>query len=205
MIELYYSPGTVALSVHIALEELGVPYRAKRLDFAAREQRGQDYLALNPKGRVPLLRTDEGDLTETPAILTYLADTHPERASLSQAPFDRAQALSFMTYLAATVHVNHAHRHRGARWTDDAAAQAAMRAKVPQTMRESFDLIEGSMFRGPWAMGADYTICDPYLFTVSRWLKGDGVDIDEFPQVARHAREMRARPAVQAVLPLHEG
>lgn len=205
MSTLYYAPGTVALAVHITLEELGVPYDTERLDFRAGEQRGAPYLAKNPKGRVPLLSTPQGDLTETLAILAYLADSQPGAGLLPADPFDRARALSFMTYLASTVHVNHAHLMRGSRWTDDAEAQKALAAKVPQTMRESFQLIEDSLIAGPWVLGEGYSVCDPYLFTIGRWLKGDGVEIADFPKVAAHHAAMRERPAVQAVLPLHGG
>jgi glutathione S-transferase len=87
---------------------------------------------------------------------------------------------------------------------DDQAAIEAMQKKVPQTMTECFNLIETQMFRGPSVMGEHYSISDCYLFTISRWLEGDGVDVNLFPKVTDHARRMRERPAVQRVLPLHQ-
>jgi glutathione S-transferase len=78
-----------------------------------------------------------------------------------------------------------------------------MQAKVPQTMGECFGLLEAEMFEGPWVMGGQYTICDPYLFTISNWLEGDGVDPDEFPSIAAHNRRMRERPAVARVAAIH--
>ena len=78
-----------------------------------------------------------------------------------------------------------------------------MKAKVPQTMSECFDLIEGEMLKGPWVMGEDYSIGDAYLFTVSRWLEGDGVDINQFPRVADHFQRMLKRPAVQKIIALY--
>jgi glutathione S-transferase len=98
------------------------------------------------------------------------------------------------------VHVAHAHRLRGSRWADDEAAIEAMKKKVPQSVGECFDLIEREMFAGPWVMGDHYTICDPYLFTIARWLEGDGVDITRFPKVHDHYRRMEVRPAVQRAL-----
>jgi glutathione S-transferase len=89
---------------------------------------------------------------------------------------------------------------RGARWADDEAAIEAMRKKVPQTVGDCFDLIEREMIAGPWVMGNDYSICDAYLFTIARWLDGDGVDIGRFPKVRDHYARMSARPAVERAL-----
>jgi glutathione S-transferase len=107
---------------------------------------------------------------------------------------------AFNSYLASTVHVNHAHKHRGARWATLESSFADMRAKVPETMAASFTLIERDFLKGPWVMGEAYTVADAYLFTVSRWLEGDGVDVNRFPRVAAHMRAMEQRPAVQAAL-----
>src|SRR5262249_3768906 len=203
MLKLFYSPGSCALASHIALEEAGATYETVRLDFGANEQRKPEYLAINPKGRVPALATDRGTLTETPAILAYVAQSFP---AARLAPLDDAFAFgriqAFNSYLCATVHVAHAHRFRGYRWVDadDEAALAAMRRKVPQSVGECFDLIEREMFAGPWVMGDSYTISDPYLFTVARWLEGDGVDPARFPKVRAHRQRMAERPAVTAVL-----
>ena len=116
MLELYYSPGSCALASHLALAEADAPYEAVRVDFSANEQRGQTYLAVNPKGRVPALVTDEGVLTETPAILVYIAQRFPERdlAPLTD-PFAFARVQAFNSYLCSTVHVAHAHGGRGYR------------------------------------------------------------------------------------------
>ena len=126
--------------------------------------------------------TERGVLTETPAILAYVAQTHPQ-ANLAPLddPFAFAELQSFISYLCSTVHVAHAHRARGYRWTDDPAAIEAMKKKVPQSVGACFDLIERKMFRGPWVMGEAYTIADPYLFTIARWLEVDSVDPAAFP------------------------
>src|SRR6185436_15008410 len=143
MFKLYYAPGTCALATHIALEEAGAAYEAVRVDFGAQAQRSPQYLAVNPKGRVPALVTDSGTLTETPALLLFVAQSFPaaDLAPLSD-PFALAQVQEFNSYLCATVHVAHAHGRRGARWADDATAIEAMKRKVPATMRECADLIE---------------------------------------------------------------
>lgn len=201
---LYYAPQTCALATHIVLEQVGSPYQVVRLDFKAGEQRSPAFLAINPKGRVPALVTPRGVLTETPALLLYLAQLHPEAglAPLGD-PFALAELQAVNAWLCSTVHVAHAHRPRAYRWADDAAAQAAMQAKVPQNMGECFDWIESALLRGPWMMGEGFTVADPYLYTVSGWLAGDGVDIARYPRVAEHRRRMEELPAVQRVLPLH--
>jgi glutathione S-transferase len=204
MLKLYYAPNTCALASHISLEEAGAAYDAVRINFADGEQRKPEYLAVNPKGRVPALATARGILTETPAILAFVAQSFPAArlAPLDDA-FAFAQVQAFNSYLCSTVHVAHAHRLRGSRWADDETAIEAMKKKVPQSVGDCFDMIEREMMAGPWVMGSDYTISDPYLFTIARWLEGDGVDIRRFPKVHDHYRRMEARPAVQRALSQH--
>ena len=201
MLKLYYSPGSCALASHIALEEAGAAYVAERVDFKNNQQTSPQYLAINPKGRVPVLVTDRGILTETPAILAFIAASFPQaRLAPSDDPFAFAQAQAFNSYLCSTVHVAHAHKGRGYRWANDEASFADMKRKVPQTMGASFALIERDMLRGPWVMGENYTVCDPYLFTISGWLEGDGVDLSRLPRVMEHRKRMSERSAVRKVL-----
>lgn len=200
-VKLFYAPGSCALASHVALEDAGADYEAVRVDFRANEQRSPEYLAVNPKGRVPALATDRGILTETPAILFYVAQRYPrsELAPLDD-PFALAQLQSFNAYLCATVHVAHAHRMRGYRWADDAAAIEAMKKKVPQSVGDCFALIEHEYLRGPWVMGDSYTIADPYLFTLAQWLELDGVDLGKLPKVADHRARMAERPSVRRAI-----
>ncbi len=201
MMKLYYATGTCALASHIALEEAGAEYSTVRINFATHEQRSPEYLAINPKGRVPSLVTDRGILTETPAMLAFIAQSFP-KAKLAPIddPFAFAEVQAFNSYLCSTVHTNHAHRPRATRWADDPAAIEAMKKKVPETMTASFELIETKMMKGPWVMGDTYTVCDPYLFTIAGWLAGDSVDITRFPKVKAHRDRMAERPTVQKVL-----
>ena len=201
MLKLYFAPATCSLASHIALEEAGAPYEAEKVDFKAGGQRAPDYLRLNPKGRVPALVTDRGVLTETPAILAYIGQSFPDSAvGIPKDAFDFARIQAFNAYLCSTVHVAHAHKRRASRWADDAAAQEAMAAKVTANMGDCFELIENTMIAGPYVMGETYSIADPYLFTISGWLEGDGVDIARFPKVLAHRDRMAERPAVKAAL-----
>lgn len=199
MIKLYYAPGSCSLASHITLEEAGADYTVERVNTAANQQQSPEYKAINPKGRVPAMVTDRGVLTETPAILAFIAHSHPKAALAPADPFAYAQMQAFNSYLCSTVHVAHAHKGRGTRWADDPAAIAEMKRKVPESVGACFDLIEKG-FGGPWAMGDAFTVSDPYLFTLSGWMEGDGLDLARYPKVMDHRRRMLGRPAVRKVM-----
>lgn len=201
MLKLYVAPGSCSLASHIALEEAGADYEAERVALGQGAQQRPEFLAINPKGRVPALATDRGIITETPAILTYIAQAFPAAGLAPLAdPFAFAQIQSFNSYLCSTVHVAHAHRMRGSRWSDDPAVIEALKIKVPTNMAACFELIEAQMFAGPWVMGETYSIADPYLFTIAGWLESDGVDPARFPKVQDHSKRMAERPAVNTVM-----
>ncbi len=201
MFTFYWAPNTCALASAIALEAAGASYQAVRVDFARQQQRSAEYLRINPKGRVPALVTERGILTETPALLQFIAQTHP---GARLAPLDDAFALAHMnafnSYLCSTVHVAHSHRMRGSRWADDPAALEAMKRKVPQSVGECFELIEREFLAGPWVLGEHYSVSDMYLFTLAQWLEADGVDPARLPKVSAHRQRMRADPVVARVL-----
>ena len=201
MMKFFYVPHTCSLASHIALEEAGAEYEAIRMDFAKADQKKPEYLAINPKARVPALVTEQGVLTETPALLVYIAQRYPHsKLAPIEDPFALAQVQAFNSYLCSTVHVAHAHRVRGYRWADDEAAFESMRRKTPQAVTECFSLIERDMLRGPFVMGETFTICDLYLFTLAQWLEGDGVDVDSLPKVKDHRRRISERPIVKKVM-----
>ena len=201
MLDFYYAPHTCALATHIVLEEVGAAYTARRINFANNEQQSPAYLAINPKGRVPALVTDRGILTETPAMLVYVAQSFPSAklAPMSDS-FLFAQVQSFNSYLCSTLHVAHAHRMRGHRWADDATSFADMQRKVPKSVGACFELIEREMLAGPWVMGEAYTVCDPYLFTLAQWMERDGVDPVRFPKVSAHRQRVAERAAVRKAI-----
>src|ERR1700736_3183376 len=206
MFKLYYAPGTCALASHIALQEAGAAYTTERVDFKANQQNSPEYLAINPKGRVPTLVTDRGVLTETPAMLAFIAQSFPQaKLAPLDDPFEFAKVQAFNSYLCSTVHVAHAHKLRGARWATEETTFADMKRMVPKTVGACFALIERDMLKGPWVMGERYTICDPYLYTLAGWLEGDSVDIATLPKVADHRKRMSERPAVQKVMAEQQG
>jgi glutathione S-transferase len=200
----YYAPLSCALATHIVLEHIGADYEAEKLNLRENDQNAPGYLAINPKGRVPALITDQGILTETPALLLYLAQTFP---AARLAPLDDAFALAQMqsinSWFCSTVHVHHAHGARGRRWSDDLDAQKSMKAKVAENMTGAAELIEKEILRGPWVMGDQFTVADAYLFTMTSWMQGDGVDMTKFPKLADHFARMLEIPAVKIIAPLH--
>jgi len=203
VLTLYYAAHTCSLATHVALEEAGADYSTVRIDFAKAQQRSPEYLKVNPKGRVPALVTDRGILTETPAMLVYVAQTFPAaRLAPINDAFAFAEVQAFNSYLCSSLHVAHAHRMRGSRWVDagDKAAIAAMQRKVPQSVAAHYELIERELLKGPWVMGERYTICDPYLFTLAQWLEDDGVGPTRFPRVIDHRRRMSERAAVRKAI-----
>ena len=203
MLKLYYAAHTCSLATHIVLEEVGADYSTVRVDFAQEQQKSPEFLKVNPKARVPALVTDRGILTETPAMLVYVAQSFPKsRLALMDDPFAFAQVQAFNSYLCSHLHVAHAHRMRGHRWVDadDKASIAAMQRKVPESVGAAYELVEREMLKGPWVMGEHYTICDPYLFTLAQWLEKDGVDPARVPRVADHRRRMSERPGVKKAI-----
>ncbi len=204
MLQLYYARNSCALATHIALEEVGADYSTVRVDFDKAEQRSPDYLKINPKGRVPSLVTDRGILTETPALLVFVAQLFPgANLALIDEPFAFARVQSFNAFICSTLHPAHAHMRRGSRWVDpdDTHSLEAMKRKVPQTVGDAFGLIEREMLQGPWVMGERYTICDPYLFTMARLtIERDGVDPKKLPRVIEHRARVGERAAVKRAL-----
>ena len=201
MLELYMDPKSVAIAPLILLEEVEADYTISLIDISLGQQNQSDFIAINPKKRVPALVTENGVLTETPAIMIYIAQKFGSSSLLgNHDPFIFAKIQEFNSYLASTVHVAHAHRLRGSRWTDNYDAIEALKNKVPESMALSIDPIENNLHPGSWVMGNVYTICDPYLYAVSSWLEDDGVNTKYFPKVIDHRARVSHRTATKAAI-----
>lgn len=194
--KLYYAKGTIATATAIALYEAGIAFEPIRLDFAAAEQRQPGYHAINPKGRVPALVTDQGILTENGALLDYIADIAPQAGLRPDDPFEAAKMRETMYYIAATMHVNHAHKTRGHRWADSEAAVADMKAKVTETMTESATHVETHVLTGPYVLGERLSLADPCLYVACGWLEGDGVKTADFPKITAFLEAMNGRASI---------
>ncbi|MFW8635961.1 glutathione S-transferase family protein [Cribrihabitans pelagius] len=195
--QLYYAPGTISVAVALALEEAGLEYEAVKIDFAAKEQASSAYAQINPKGRVPALAVEGGILTETGALLDYIADLAPEAGLRPADPLLCARMREVMYYLASTMHVNHAHRLRGARWARERASWKDMQAQVPKTMAASCAYISQYGLRGPFVLGEELSLADCYLYVVCTWLDGDGVKVEDYPRIAEFMAAMQARASMQ--------
>lgn len=197
---LYTVPGSCSFASHVALEMAGADYEVR---LAPREEgrTAESFFEINPKGRVPALVAPEGVLTETPAILCYIAQIYPRaRLAPMENPWLFARVQSFCAYLCSTVHVAHAHGHRGYRWADEDSSFQDMSRKVPRTMGDCFGLIEHEMLQGPWVLGETFSICDIYLLAIARWLEADKVDTSSLGNVLDHRVRMLQLPKVQHVL-----
>ncbi len=194
MLRLHYAPRTISVAVAITLEEIGTPYEAVRVDFATAEQAQEDYRRINPKGRVPALETPDGILTETGALLEYVAPT-----LIPADPYAAAKMRELMCYLNGTMHPHHAHGLRGERWADQESSFADMKQKVPERMADCCTYLEEQLPALPFPIGQMQVLSDPYLYVVLTWLKGDGVDIEDHPVLAQFQHQMNTQASVQAV------
>jgi len=128
---------------------------------------------------------------------------YPEKQLAPQEPFELAKAQELNMYIASTIHVGHAHKRRGSRWVDDQAALKGMSSKVAENMSSYAKVIENNYFVGPWVLGEKFSMCDPYLTLVSRWLKNDGVSLDNFKKLKEHSEMMFTRFSVQETLKIY--
>ena len=194
MLKLYYAPRTISVAIAIVLEELGIPHETVRVDFATAEQTKQDYREINPKGRVPALETPDGMLTETPAIIEYVA---PQL--VPDDPYAAAKMRELMAYLNGTMHPHHAHGLRGERWAEEQSSFADMKRMVPKRMADCAAHLEEYLPSLPFPVGALQVLSDAYLYVVLTWLPGDGVDITQFPRLEAFQHQMNTKASVQAV------
>lgn len=195
--KLYYSPGACSLSPHIILRETGSAFELERVDVASKKtEHGEDYRQVNPKGYVPALRLDDGEvLTEGAAIVQYIADA---RAADDLAPrtgtLERARLQEHLNFVASELH-----KAFGPLFS--AEASAAARAAAPGNVGRRFDHIESILGNGrPYLLGERFSVADAYLFVVSSWAIPTGIGLDRWPRLSAFVGRVRSRPAVQAAL-----
>ena len=178
MLTLYFAPGSSSMAPHIALHEIGVAFEAKALSFARRENRSAAYLQLNPEGKVPTLLIDGRPLTEVAAILFYLAKRFPAAGLLPSNDQEAdAQAISWMSFIAATLH--------------------PARARGLDYARRIYALADRRLGQQTWALES-YSIVDIHLFRLYwRFYNSLRPPADEFANLQRHYQRMLARPAVR--------
>jgi glutathione S-transferase len=200
VMRLYYAPGASSLAPHIVLEEAGARFELSRVDFAANQQVGAEYLRINGKGRVPALAEGAWILTEAPAILRYIAARHPAAGLWPWDPREEARCAEWLNWLSSTIHVAFAHVRRAGRYATDPRAVDDVAATAKRTCRELWRAVDAAIGEGPWAIGGRYSVADPLLLVYWTWGRGPHLGFDvaaDFPHWTAHARRLAARPAVQ--------
>jgi len=199
-IKLYYAPGACSLASHIALEESGLTYETQRLNLANGDQRQPEYLKLNPRGRVPTLVVDGKVMTENVGIVTYIAGGYPKAKIWPKDTWHQAKAVSTMAWLSNTVHPAYGHYFRPARYADDEASQASLKAKGKETFEGCLREIDGLLEGRKWAIGEHFTVVDGYLVVFYRWGNRAGLPVKALKNYTALIERVLERPAVSKVM-----
>jgi glutathione S-transferase len=204
-LRLFYSPGACSLVPSIALEETGAAFEPVLTRLSDGAQRAPDFLALNPKGRVPVLTDGDLVVTENPAILRYVARLFPETALWPEDPIEDARCAEWLAWCSSGLHIAYAHIRRPERYATGEEARAEVVAKGRETCRDVWRQVEAKLAasRSPWAAGERYSVADPYVFLFWTWGRGPALGFDmptDFPAWTAHAGRMAERPAVRRAL-----
>jgi glutathione S-transferase len=194
--KLYYSPGACSLSPHIALREAGLAFDLVRVDLKTKKTKdGEDFTKVNPKGFVPALQLDSGDvLTEGPAVVQFIADQNPDAALAPKAgTMDRYRLQELLNFISTEL-------HKGFSPLFNPATPEEWKTQVKATLGKRFDDVVERLGNGPYLMGERFTVADGYLFTVLSWHKYTGIDLSGWPALVAYVGRVAARPAVQEAL-----
>jgi glutathione S-transferase len=194
--KLYYSPGACSLAPHIVAHELGIPLDLAKVDTKTQKvDGGDDYSAINPKGYVPTLQLDDGQLlTEGPVISQYLADRRPE-AGLVPAPgtMERYRLLEILGFLNSEIHAN-----CGPLFNPQLPAES--RQDRIQRLQKRYKVVERELTGRDYLLGSAFTVADAYLFVLTTWATVLKIDLSPYPNTLAFQKRVAARPAVQAAL-----
>jgi glutathione S-transferase len=194
--KLYYSSGACSLSPHIVALEAGIALQLEKVDGKAkRTESGQDFWQINPKGYVPALVLDNGELlTEGPAIVQYLADLKPESGlAPANGTLARYRLQEVLGYINSELHKTYSPLFKP-------ETPAEVRQERKDYLRKRYMLLEGVLTKQPWLLGEHFTVADAYLFTVNNWAKYVDLDLSEFTALAAFQQRVAARPSVQAAM-----
>ena len=196
----YFAPGACSLASHIALEEAGARFEPKPIALRKGQQYTPEYLALNPKGKVPLLLVDGQPLTENVAIISFLAASYPQAGLLPQHdPLRAAEALSLLAYCTAGLHPVMSRFFGPQRFCDLPDASANVVKLAAEANAKNFAIIENMLAGKDYILG-DFSAVDGYLLVFWRWALFHKLDLAAFPNYAALAERVMQRPAVQRVL-----
>ncbi len=198
--KLFYMPNTCSLAIHVLLEEIGKPFELQRVDFSKQEQYSAEYVALNPKSKVPALLRDDGSLlTELPAIAWYLARSNPQNKLLPETIEGEVRSLEIMDYLIATVHMRGFTRiFRPESFSPTPEDKEKVQETGRQTVARGFELMAPRLGQADYLFGA-FSIADAVLFFLEFWaVRRAGMVLP--PALDGHLQRMLSRPAVQRAL-----
>ena len=199
--KLYYAAGSCSFASHVALSESGAAFEVERVNLADGDQRKPAFLAINPHGRVPALVTPDGAITETIAILTYIARRYPEAHLLPwEAPERLARAYKMMSWFATSVQVSFSQIFRGARFSDDPETLAELKRAGATRFALALDELESLAPAQGWLVGRDFSVVDAYATVFWRWGPRLSLNMDAYPHWGAHAQRVLARPSAQQVL-----
>ena len=200
--KLFYSPGACSLACHILLHEAGAPHEAVPVALKDGAQFKPDYLAINPKSKVPALARDDGSvLTEMPAISYWIAAQYPAAGLMPDTTEGVVRAIEWLNWMSGTVHNGGFSRiARGERFVGDPAHAPAAVEKAKADTAKYIDQLEARMQGKQYALGDRYSFADPMLYVLARWVPRAGKSLDELPALKAFNARMEARPAVQATL-----
>ena len=201
MLTLYYSPGACSMASHITLEESGLAYEPQPTLLPKGEHKTPEYLKINPRGKVPALRLDDGSvITENTAILNYLGKRAAEKNLLPKDAAGEARCISTCAWLSNTVHPCFTHVFRPERFSEDEKAQPSIKEAGKKSFWANLQEIDGLLAQGPWMMGAQYTVCDPYALVFYGWGARIDLPMTELKSYTQWKDRMVQRPAVRKVL-----
>jgi glutathione S-transferase len=196
MLKLFISPGACAMASHLALEEAGADYETQVINLRAGEQRTLEFLAVNPAGSTPALKTDDGVLTQNAAIIGWAAQTWPEKKLAPSDAFGLARFNAFNGFLSSSLHPA-----LGKVLFSHPALEGAAKEDAVKLALSRLQLVEDHYLEGPWVFGDTWTLADGYLMVFTRWSRQAGLlDTTRFPKLNDHLDAVQARPATQAML-----
>jgi glutathione S-transferase len=201
MLTLYYSPAATSFAVHVGLEESGLEYALHEVDLKSGAHHSPEYLAIHPLGRVPALRLPSGDvLTETPAILGFIADSAPERALLPVEPWPRARAAEWLSLFVSALHPTFLGFFRPSRYGDGPELHEALARASRERFFELLKHVERRLPDGPFVLGQRHSLCDPYAAMFFMWARHFRFPVAELPRYAALFERIAARPSFQRAL-----
>ena len=197
MMTLYFSPGACSLASHIGLEETGAPYELKPVLLAKGQQRTEDYLKINPRGKVPAFSVDGKILLENTAILTYLARRFPEKKLMPGDPLEEARCISTMCWFSSIVHPSYQRFHRPERFAEGEAAHPAIKENGRKTFWSNLQEIDSMIQANGWVMGSEFTVVDGYALVFYGWATRSGFPVKELSAYTSWQERMLTRPSVK--------